>query len=103
MKYKYLIGALYGNLPSGKKLQALAKLASKDMLKLLDEASVEPYIASWKEAVRKLNEEHPRTKPWSVGVRQDFFSNYHYVEINCPGYTGCYVSLTVIAGEWMPF
>lgn len=103
MEYKYLIGALHGNLPSGKKLQALAQLASKDMNKLLDEASVGPYIASWKEAVRKLNEDYPRTKQWSVGVKQDLLSKYHYVKINCPGYMGCYVSLTVIAGEWMPF
>lgn len=54
MGYKYLIGLIHGNLPSGKKLSALVQLAKKDNYKLLDEASVGPYIASWEEAVKNL-------------------------------------------------
>lgn len=103
MSYKYLIGSMGGELPRGRKFETLVGIIRADEHKLLDEISVKPYVESIDLMVQKLNENHPRTKPWSVRFSERDFGQYHYVEIHCEGYMGCYVTLTVINGDWMPF
>ena len=92
-----------GDLPMGRKLEALAEIIKVDERKLLDETSIAPYLESIELAVQKLNERFPRTKPWSVGFSSRGLGQYHYVQISCEGYIGCYVTLIVINGDWMPF
>ena len=92
-----------GDLPRGRKLEALMEITRADERKLLDEASIAPYLESIELAVKKLNERFPRTKPWSVGFSSRGVGQCHYVQISCEGYFGCYVTLTVINGDWMPF